>query len=232
MTLIRKGNTAWFLQSPGRLKSDRYGVSSATAIWQRSFDGASSPGLPSGLSFGSTHPIWNTLKCDNYEVGFDAPFWTCTAEFYGPRVDAGGGGGPPPDVEVYELDWSVSEEPIETHPNFAATLAGTPTGPLNDADFDDKGNFVGFKATSSLRGVRGYLAPGVIWRKSYSTTTQPNNLGNVGKIVIPSGPVPSVPSGYNWLSLGITWQQKALIYQVREEWKLSGRNGWNSLIYI
>lgn len=223
MTLIRKGNTSWFLSSPGTLQTDRYGLSSATAVWTRMSPTDTDPGRPSGTSFGDSHPIWTTLKCDRSTISQTNFGWQATAEYFGIQ------GAPP--TPIYELDWSTSEEPIETHPDFVATLAGTPAARLNDADFDDKGFFIGFKPSSSLAGVRGYLAPGAVWRETSITTTVPGALGSVGAIVSPSGPVPSVPSPRTWLYLGLTYQQRGQTYTVKKEWRLSGRKGWNTLIY-
>lgn len=227
MALNRKGQTGWVLQSNGSLQTDRHGLAQATARWTRADVGNANPGSPVG--FGSLHPLWSYLACDRFTITQEEAFWVCEAQFYGVN------GVPEP---IYELDYSTSEEPIETHKDFRATIGGKPTAVLHGAKFDTDGVFVGFAGPfadnteeDTWRGITSYLAPGAIWRKSYTTSTRPADLGSVGKIDVPEGSAPAVPTGYNWLYLGVTWEQRGRTYSVRKEWRLSGRRGWNATIY-
>jgi hypothetical protein len=227
MALTRKGSTGWVLESYGTLQTDRFGLSSATARWGRYDSVGGDPGAPK--SFGQTHPLWTYLTCDKVSVSHTGTHWESEVNFFGVN------GNPTP---IYELDMRTSEEPIESHPNFAtfAYPAGT-----NGAKYDADGAFLGFYPVYNVSnaltnkewvGVRGFLSPGAIWRKNYVTSTQPNDISVVGKVDTPEGSPPSVASGRTWLYNGLTWEQRGLVYTVKKEWLLSGREGWNTTIYV
>ena len=232
MAITRKGQTGWFLTSPGSLQTDRYGLATASARWRRQdIANTTNPGSP--VSFGQTHPIWFFLNCDKVVISQSENGWDCEASFFG--VD----GIPQP---IYDLDLSTSEEPIETHANFRTSIGGTPAAPLNGAQFSTDtntlGEFIGFNgpfanttAEDTWRGIRSYLAPGAVWRKTQVTATRPNDIADVGNIDVPEGSPPALGSGRNWLYKGLTYEQKGLTYTVRKEWLLSGRRGWNTTIY-
>ncbi len=142
---------------------------------------------------------------------------------------------------VYTLDTSLSEEPIELHPDFA-DFAGTPSNPLNGAVFidpdtqkittdDARGVFREFMVTDSKGGVESYLSPGATWNETYFSLTRPSDLGSLGEIDSPSGPNPSIGSGRNWLYSGASYTRRGGIYEIRKTWLLSGRAGWDSDIY-
>lgn len=143
---------------------------------------------------------------------------------------------------TYELTTSLSQEPIQTHPDFVS-LAGTPAAPLNSSVFVDpdtghvseKDNAIwkefAFKGTENTKaGVSSYLVPGCEWRETKFQTTRPTGIREVGTIDNPAGPAPSL-SGRDWLAWGETYVRRGHIYQVNRTWKLSGRNGWDSDIY-
>jgi hypothetical protein len=143
---------------------------------------------------------------------------------------------------TYELSGTLSEEPIQTHKNFAA-LAGTPDAPRNDAIFldpetqkltkdNEKGVFQEFGGGSANRkaGVASFVSPGVMWTAIYFSVTRPAALRNLGTIDAPDGPNPSI-SGRNWLMWDMSYRQRGFIYEIRITWKLSGRNGWDPDIY-
>ncbi len=229
MALTRKGTSGWFLAEGGELQTDRFGMSQATATYER-LDVATNvnPGQP--VAFGQLHPIWTFLTCDRFSIRANGAGWICQASFFGVT------GTPTP---IYELDFSTSEEPIETHRKFVSDLGGKPGSELNGARFDDDGAFIGFTGPFSSdseeqkwRGVQSYLSPGTVWRKNYTTATRPADVGSIGKIdAAPEGTPPTVPVGFTWLYTGLTWEQRGLVYTVKKEWRLSGRNGWNSTIY-
>ena len=225
MPLTRKGRAGWFLESPGTLQTDRYGLSSAVARWARYDLGATDPGTPT--SFGQAHPIWSSLSCDKVQISHQGTHWQCEASFFGIY------GSPQP---IYEIDMRTSEEPIESHPLFD-TFA-YPEG-TNGSKFDADGQFLGFypvvNETNEITnpawvGVRGFLSPGTVWKKRYVTNLRPTDIGAVGSIDTPEGNPPSY-GGRNWLYNGLTWEQRGLTYTVTKEWLLSGPLGWNSEIY-
>jgi hypothetical protein len=227
MTLTRKCPVGWVKVSNGNLQTDRFGLSQAVAKWVRMDKGDSDPGTPA--VFGNVHPLWSFLECDKVSIAQTEAGWEAEAAFFG--CD----GNPDP---IYDLDYSTSEEPIETHKDFDTTLAGTSKHRLHGAVFDSLGAFLGFtnfgedaELAATWRGISSYLNPGAIWRKNYVTKTRPTDVGQLGRIDVPEGNPPSVPNGRNWLYIGLTWEQRGLTYQVRKEWRLSGRRGWNQLIY-
>lgn len=141
---------------------------------------------------------------------------------------------------TYELSGTLTEEPIETHPDFA-TFAGTPSAPLNSAVFldpetnkptedDDTGIFSEFSASSNKAGVSSYVSPGALWTKIYFQITKPSGFGDLGEIDTPDGSPPSA-SGRNWLLWDFSYRRRGHVYEVRKTWKLSGRNGWDEDIY-
>lgn len=232
MAITRKGQTGWFLTSPGTLQTDRYGLATASARWRRQdIANTTNPGSP--VSFGQTHPIWFFLNCDKVVISQSDNGWDCEASFFG--VD----GIPQP---IYELDLSASEEPIETHANFRSAIGGKPGSALHGAEFDSStGEFIGFTGKTTpfandterdeWQGIRSYLAPGAVWRKTQVTATRPNDIADVGDVDTPEGSPPAIGTGRNWLYKGLTYEQKGLTHTVRKEWLLSGRRGWNTTIY-
>jgi hypothetical protein len=141
---------------------------------------------------------------------------------------------------VYELQSSLSERPIQLHPDFAE-IAGTPSAPLNGAIFIDpdtgkqttdntKGVWREFKHGTSKSGIEAYLVPGAEWREITFSTTRPSALSALGKIDPPSGPNPTL-ADHNWLFWSQTYTRRGHLYQTTKTWKLSGKGGWDPDIY-
>jgi hypothetical protein len=209
------------LTTGGQLVTDRFGMSSARAVW---FYKGARPEAQVALF--SNHPRWTFLQLDKRTITRrEDGDWDIVGDYFG--VD----GNPEP---IYSLDIGTGQEPIETHPDFA-TLAGTPPsggGTTSEgAVFDGDGLFVGFKS-GDLVGVRSYLASSTTWRETLVTRTRPSGaeLTNIGKIDTPNGPAPT-PGGRNWLFASISYEQKARTYTVRREWILAGPGGWNADLY-
>lgn len=151
-----------------------------------------------------------------------------------------------PEPTYYELSGALSEEPIQTHPDFI-TLAGTPAAPLHGAIFidpdtqqktsnNDKGVFREFKTilagvTNKKAGVQGYLSPGATWTEISFSRQRPIDLGQLGKIDKPPGRPPSFSDNRNWLYYDVSYRQRGSIYEIRKTWKLSARGGWDKDIY-
>lgn len=159
------------------------------------------------------------------------------------------------EIPVYELVIGMEESPIETHPKFL-TIAGKPSAPVNGALFVDvetgavttsntRGVFERFAPyvggnLNDLAGVEAFLDPVVTYRQSFTTFSLPS-ISGFGEITT-SLPGPGMPGNLgkrNWLYLGFTYRrrgdpdgtQSRIVYEVNKEWRLSGRNGWNSTIY-
>lgn len=147
---------------------------------------------------------------------------------------------------IYTLSASLSEEPIELHPDFQ-DFAGTPAAPLNGAVFVDpdtekittsneRGVFREFMATldgaANLKaGVEAFLSPGAVWTEISFSTARPTDLGDLGEEDAPSGPNPSFGGGRDWLYHAADYQRRGHIYEIHKSWLLSGRNGWDPDIY-
>ena len=127
---------------------------------------------------------------------------------------------------------SISEEPIQTHPNFSSILAVATSAGVK---FDDSNNFVGFtkSASGGLCGVQSYLSPTLSYRRTYTTTTTPS-LVNVGRYYVPNAftDFPDVPAGANWLLTSISFVSKSGVLIVNEDYRASDSKGWNPYIYL
>ena len=139
-----------------------------------------------------------------------------------------------PSRPVYSYYSSLSEEPIETHPNFI-DFGGTADSPKPGAVFDADGLFLGFsdEAGDDLTGVRGYLTGSPSIRKTWFTTQAKKGLEDIGETrTIKPGVIPGIDEDTtalktNWSSrpIGLTY------YEITEEFLLSGMGAWNPIIY-
>lgn len=159
------------------------------------------------------------------------------------------------DTPVYELVIGMEESPIETHPQFK-DFAGKPSAPLNGALFLDPSTgqpsnddaagvfdrFLPFIAgdKNPKAGIESFLDPGVTYRESYVTQSLPS-ISGVGDVSgdVPGPGFPGKQGKRNWLYTGFNYRQRGnpngqvneVIYEISNEWKLSGRNGWDEDIY-
>lgn len=140
------------------------------------------------------------------------------------------GGEPSQNDWVQELMASTRQEPIETHPKFTSDIAGTPASPKNEAIFDDQGKFIGFKATSKYAGVKGYLVAGTTYRLRRTSGGRPASISDVGTISSPAVGV-GIRGSMNWILVARTWRRSGGVYEINEEWQLSGPKGWDRTIY-
>lgn len=205
---------------------------------------------------GDAHPLDGRLTVEKISMSYKEGEGVLTAHYTGLdeslaeqlQNDDGGSFGDrsPP---VYALSYGVQEEPIETHPDFAA-IAGTPAAPLNGAVFQrpDTGEeatagspaaadaaefyrFARFEYDSDLVGIESFLdASTATFTESYTTKRRPSSLkGNVGTIDRPDE-APSA-SGRDWLYMGMSYEERGDVFSVSRTWKLSGPGGWNTTIY-
>lgn len=229
------GNREIVVEEPGEVITDLYSLETCTTVFSCPMDRFD---LVPPLF--SSNPLFGYLYMERRRLAIKSGRILIAGEYAGIP-----GGTTTP---IYELVIGVGEEPIETHPSFVDTIAGAPSGPLNGAIFvdfetgrlttdDDKGVFDKFRpvlsgSKNTLAGVQAYLDAGqVSWRETYMSTARPSDISTVGNIQTPPGPVPFVGAGRNWLHAGITYQQRGIIFSVVDEWRASGRNGWNTLIY-
>ena len=135
---------------------------------------------------------------------------------------------------------STGEEPIETNKYFLAGDAGggssivTAAGAAN-VIYNDDGSFAGFSknAQANFFGVTSYLAPSVVYRRSFTTavTATATNLAAVGRIVNTTGDFPNAPTGGTWLCTGVQYVKRGSAFDVTQEFRASGEDGWNTYIY-
>lgn len=150
------------------------------------------------------------------------------------------------DQTTFEFDVSMSEDPIESHPNFEAIAkkygwdAVERAFPKSAPEGTESGSALGKKSkakTNPLYGLESYLAVGAVYRKTYAVKRIPANvLRGIGSIVErPPGVgqfnLPSTGGKRNWLKLAPKIRRRGNSVEITEEWMLSGPNGWNGDIY-
>lgn len=194
-------------------------------VWE-AFDGAISPASDARTwSQSHTEGKWQLTQTFTNEV---------------PNPDPGGGGG----ANVYPDTWSVeastSSEPIESHPIFKDVTTNEWTairiwkGNPNDLSLNgwtpkQAGPLGALYEALINKNVQNYLAPRVVIKHTYTSTTVPS-LENVGRVTSP-GWGPS-PSGSNYILTGMSAVQSGGAFRVAKEW-LSSATGspWIPAIY-
>lgn len=153
------------------------------------------------------------------------------------------------------VDFTTSQEPIESHPDFVTEIGGTPalppanlppgtdpsiyTGPLHGAFFDaTTGEFLGFPVVdpdeptvfpSRFAGLRSYLMPQETYTSSTVETEYPTQeeIATIGRVIKPDLPLPELPGNRNWLNTGIRVQNIANVYyRTQRTGMLSGPRKW------
>jgi hypothetical protein len=161
---------------------------------------------------------------------------------------AGGGGGTGADKQQ-EITGQASQEPVETHPSFNGLRGG---GTVTDADLAEirralqEGNEPTFTGTGSaltaaqelhalkLKGVENYYTPsGITYSETTDEGTKPS-LNDLCTITTPPPDAPTVPTGTNWILIGLRAQKlvnptaSSSFWRVTREWLASGPRGWNA----
>jgi hypothetical protein len=135
---------------------------------------------------------------------------------------------------------STGEEPIESNKYFfngdigggssIVTAAGS-----ENVIYNDDGSFAGFSKNSQRNffGVTSYLNPNLVYRRSFTTsvTASATDLSTVGRIVTQTSDFPSVVSGSTWLCVGISYVKRGQAFDVTQDFRASGEQGWNTYIY-
>lgn len=228
------GNTGLVIEKQGELTTDLYGLSTCTTLWK--CPTTSPQSIPKMFS---QHPIYTFVNMERRRVSIESGYFVIAGEYAG--VDGG------TSASVFELCLGLGEEPIETHPRFN-DFAGSPSSPANGAKFVDfetgklttdneRGMFDKFSpyvggSLNEFGGISSYLDMGqAVWRERYVSVFRPGDISFVGHTQYPSGPVPNLGGGQNWLYQGVTYEQRGLCFTISREWRASGRRGWNSDIY-
>lgn len=148
---------------------------------------------------------------------------------------------------TFELDTSMAEDPIQTHPffdtlktrygwdavkeQFAETLpeSGGQQTALSGSGKKNKKN--------PLFGVENWLVVGAVFRKTYAARDIPSALlRGIGTIVdkppgIEQFHIPSAAKKRTWLKLAPKLKRKGNAVEITEEYMLSGPNGWIKDVY-
>jgi len=175
---------------------------------------------------GDPHPHDRRARIINYTLVGAALQYEYQVQYFGLAAN--------PSRPIYTYHTSLSEEPIETHPDFS-TFGGTAASPATGAVFDEDGLFSGFndEAANNLTGVRGFLTGQPSIRRTFYTTSVFTGLDDITKTrSLASGVVPGVSESQDVLK--VDWSSDPIglnYYRVTEEYLLSGREGWNDIIY-
>jgi hypothetical protein len=157
-------------------------------------------------------------------------------------------GSTPGDSQI-QINGTAAQEPIETHPKFNGQEG---FGTVNDADLaairkalSDGGTPVftgtGINKTAAenlyslmLKGVTHYYTPsGITYSETFDETTKPD-LNELCTVDRPPTDAPRIPSGSNWLLIGVRSNKVyspdtgTSFWRVTREWLASGPRGWNA----
>ena len=151
------------------------------------------------------------------------------------------------DRVTFELDTSMAEDPIQTHPFFAALKSRYGWDAVKEQFAEtlpeQSGQQTalsgsGKKATKNpLFGVENWLVIGAVFRKTYAKRDIPGNLlRGIGTIVekppgIDQFKIPSAAKKRNWLKVAPKIKRKGNAVEITEEYMLSGPNGWIKDVY-
>lgn len=179
---------------------------------------------------GDKHPEIPWLENEGYDMKNKGPFVEINAIYYGIENNE--------TDPVYELTNTVAEYPIQVHPAFKEWAESSPT---IASQIGPNGEFLGFPYIaekddeySRMYGVEGYLSFGeYVWKKTWNVKREPTrgDLMGIGTIDTPDGDPPDPGGDYNWLQTVNSYTKKGNTYQRTIEWRLSGKNGYNPLIY-
>ena len=151
------------------------------------------------------------------------------------------------DQVTFELDASMSEDPIQTHPFFDTLKTRCHWDAVKEQFSEALPATAGQQTALSggsqklkknpLFGVENWLAIGAVFRKTYAARTIPSGLlRGIGTIVekppgIEQFKIPSAAKKRNWLKLAPKIKRKGNAVEITEEFMLSGPNGWIRDIY-
>jgi len=142
------------------------------------------------------------------------------------------------------VDFTTSQEPVESHPDFVTEIGGTPNTPLHGAVFDVRtGEFLGFPVVdpdepdqlpSRFAGIRSYYMP----QETFNSTTveydypSPEEIATIGQVFVPDANLPVLPGTRSWLNTGIRVQNIGNVYyRTQKTGMLSGPRNWIPEIY-
>lgn len=246
------GDSGVHIVEAGELQTDKYGLSTCTAKFRtRASNWASFPRM------NTVHPIFSSLWGEKKSISFAGPWVYQTIGYAGLDPNDTGGSNAAESAPIYELVVGLSEDHIETNPNFITFIGGKPTAPLNGCVFrlaigENAGALTNGKAPAEtdtgyvfdhflLIGADGKRNPyakvesymnatKITWRKTWVSTANPKDNKKAGYIDTPPGTPPSIEPG-NWLNMGFSSTQRGKVFMISESWMSSGPLGWLKPVY-
>ena len=137
-------------------------------------------------------------------------------------------------IELFELDCSTAEQPIDTYPDFGYPRWKKYQWDADKREFPRDITIDGKPGINPLYGTTSYLDINPIWRKISVEVKFPKFLlAEVGCISKPVGQIdpPDLPSNRDWLKRSLRASYRGNCWEVTEEWLASGRYRWNRDIY-
>jgi len=143
----------------------------------------------------------------------------------------------------YGFTPGFSQNSIQRHPNFQSLLTQYGGYPDNDGQHViwpttiPNGGSSGFSksgntANNPMFGVNDYFRTEGTYRYRYAATSLADNiLSMAGHICTPPGQPPSLIEGRNWLALSPLYRRRGIIFDITEEYWLSGPGGWPAPVY-
>lgn len=145
----------------------------------------------------------------------------------------------------FSFSGSVTQEPIESHKDFASTFGGTSESPKEGAIFDTgSGRFSHFARLADgsmpttwkdfdMSGVTSYMRPGVMIRATYfARKNMIKELDKMTKILDQIPGLDYTPEGKaKFMMFPTNSEPVGLIYKISTDYLLSGRDGWAPAIY-
>ncbi len=235
MAAIVVGNTSNPIkQSGSKLTISITSVATLTEAYEGLYSVLASQ-LPTVFSH---HPTFTGLQLSEFSLTqTEATFGRLDLKYEGPNPATPDGALPPP---VYELIRGNSTEPIDTHPAFVSTIAGTPANPIiaNNPVWNSDKTFKGFATVltdgitrNPKAGVQSYLDSSMTFKKTYLDYNPPDDIGVVPRIDQPGSPAPQLTTPRSFMLMNVSWTRRGGIYEISQEWLSSGRYGWDTDIY-
>lgn len=187
-----------------------------------------------------SHPSYPWLKRSSGTVTFqEANTATISLSFEGVDPDSDG-------QVTTTIDASMSNEPIDTHPTFTEWSKKFNAKLAPDGSFKKFPPKLDAGGVNNKSGITSYLDPTITYSQTKifakaAISQLASEVGNIGKIDssfytgtgIPPAPTPDGDGGWkrNWLLLSGSFEEIGEGGKVTKVWKLSGRRGWDKLIY-
>lgn len=250
--LYYHGSTGIITEDYGTLHTDRTSLSTCTAVFK--IKQTSWTSLP---NVNTPHPIFGYIGMESRDLSFSGGWAIAKCSYAG--IDDSSSEGTPPIYElVVGLSEEPIETHPKFVTDIAGTSVAPANGAVFEKLGNDGGIIATFSSTNpnpdqtnancvfkkflTFKGkdlnpyAKGevYLsATNMTWRKTYNIKASLSTIKNAGKIDRPEGSPPDLDPGgkINWLNMGINMTKRGSAYTCVQEWRASGRQGWNKTVY-